>query len=144
MFDSREPFPQVRKMKCFPAFVALLLAGCVADTQTEYAGRAVNLAHHQIEGTSPEYDSPPKLLSGRIPEYPLAARIRHELAVVRATFVVGADGGVHDLRIEKSPPRSLAYTTAQALSAWRFKPAQKNGQAVPAKVSISIDFFRSG
>lgn len=131
-------------MKCFPAFAALLLAGCVADTQTEYAGRALNVARHQIEGTSAEYDSPPQLLSGRTPEYPLAARIRHELAVVTATFVVGTDGRVHDLRIEKSPPRSLAYTTTQALSAWRFKPAQKNGHDVPATISISIDFFRSG
>ena len=122
--------------------IVLLCAGCVSDKVTEFSGRAVDVSKYQVHGATAEYDTPPILLSARMPEYPLVARVRHELAVVTVEFVVGVDGRAHDVQVLKSPPQTLAYATTQALTEWRWTPAQKNGKDVPAHLSFSMDFFR--
>ena len=57
----------------------------------------------------------------------------------RLSLMIGADGRVTDINIE----RPLQRNTAQLLSAvqsWRFKPATVNGRAVAAPYSVEISF----
>ncbi len=66
------------------------------------------------------------------PEVPLRAIELGISGTVMAILVIGRDGRVESVEIEKSPHPSLSSSVRKALSRWRFKPATYKG--VPVKV----------
>jgi TonB family protein len=57
----------------------------------------------------------------------------------RLTLIIGSDGRVRDVNIERPLRRNTADLVA-AVQRWRFKPATENGEPVSAPYSVDISF----
>ena len=75
------------------------------------------------------------------PRYPGAALRRGESGTVLVRVEVdtaGMPAGV--ALVQRSGSRDLDRAAMEAVRAWRFQPAQRNGQAIAASLVIPIDF----
>lgn len=89
-----------------------------------------------VMGASLEYASAPP------PPYPREAVLDGVTGTVLLEVTVGADGRPTDVRIQRSSgSRQLdAAARRQVLTKWRFRPATRNGQAVPAIGLVPVEF----
>jgi protein TonB len=77
------------------------------------------------------------------PKYPPeAGRARIEGTVVLLA-VIGKDGSVEDVRVEKGLP-VLAQAAIEAVRQWRYRPYLLNGEPVEVDSQITINFALSG
>jgi len=76
-----------------------------------------------------------------IPEYQPVPRIQGH-GSARLTLLVGADGRVRDVNIERALPGGNTPALIGAVQRWRFKPATENGRPVAAPYSVEISFDR--
>jgi TonB family protein len=53
---------------------------------------------------------------------------------------VHPDGRAHNLQIERALDPGLDQNALEAVSAWRFQPATKDGRPVAVKATIEINF----
>jgi protein TonB len=75
------------------------------------------------------------------PKYPAEAMRRNETGTVVVRVEVGTDGEPADISIARSSrSRALDRAAMQAVRQWRFRPAQRDGQAVVATVDVPFDF----
>lgn len=75
------------------------------------------------------------------PEYPRAALRNGESGTVLVRVAVDASGMPTDVTLEKnSGSRDLDRAALEAVRKWRFQPAQRDGQPVPASLVIPIEF----
>jgi TonB family protein len=75
------------------------------------------------------------------PEYPMEARQRGLSGAVELTFTVGADGRVSDVNVESAtPPRVFDEAAVDAVRKWRYRPYERNGQAVDQRVKLILRF----
>ena len=73
--------------------------------------------------------------------YPLEALRNREQGTVILRVLVGADGSVLGVEIEKtSGSRSLDRAAREAVAKWRFHPAARNGVAHSAWASVPVTF----
>ena len=73
--------------------------------------------------------------------YPIEALRNREQGTVILRVLVGADGSVLGVEIEKtSGSRSLDRAAREAVAKWRFHPATRNGVALSAWASVPITF----
>jgi protein TonB len=76
-----------------------------------------------------------------IPQYqPLPGIRGHGKA--RFTLIVGTDGRVRDVNIERALAGGNTAALISAVQKWRFKPATENGEPVAAPYSVEISFGR--
>lgn len=73
-----------------------------------------------------------------VPQYQPLPRINAS-GTARLSLIIGADGRVRDINIEKPLSRNTADLIA-AVQRWRFKPATENGEPVAAPYSVDINF----
>jgi len=59
-------------------------------------------------------------------------------ASVKLKFTVDTNGKPTDFAVVSSPDAALASVIANAVSKWRFTPAQKNGAPVATKVVLPV------
>lgn len=57
----------------------------------------------------------------------------------RLSLVIGSDGRVKEVSVERALPRNTAALVA-SVQQWRFKPATENGEPVSAPYSVDITF----
>lgn len=76
------------------------------------------------------------------PAYPPASRRAGEAGSVVVSVLVGADGRVADADVARSSGYARLDSAAvrQALSAWRFRPATRDGVAVESRHQITVTF----
>ena len=75
------------------------------------------------------------------PEYPLDAARRHETGRVQLALHVDAQGRVVEAEIvQSSGSPSLDQAARRQLQTWHFRPAFKDGHAVPSIVQQGIAF----
>jgi len=73
--------------------------------------------------------------------YPTQALRNREQGTVLLRVLVGADGSVLGVEIEKSSgSRSLDRAAREAVAKWRFHPATRNGIALSAWASVPVTF----
>jgi len=84
--------------------------------------------------------SAPKPTFAPDPEYSDEARKAKYQGVVILWCVVGADGRVRDVRVQRSLGMGLDEKAIEAVRTWKFEPARKDGVAVPVQVSIEVNF----
>jgi len=73
--------------------------------------------------------------------YPIEALRNREQGTVILSVLVGADGSVLGVEIEKtSGSRSLDRAAREAVAKWRFHPATRNGVAHSAWASVPVTF----
>jgi protein TonB len=76
-----------------------------------------------------------------LPQYPARALRRGDSGTVRVRVEVDAGGNPTKVTlVERSGSRQLDRAAQDAVQQWRFKPAQREGRAVPGVVVVPIDF----
>jgi TonB family protein len=60
----------------------------------------------------------------------------------RFTMIVGADGRVKDVSVERAITGGNTAAVVGAIQRWRFKPATENGRPIAAPYSVEISFRR--
>jgi hypothetical protein len=79
---------------------------------------------------------PPKLLSEPSVAYPEGGQGE---PVVRLTVVVGSDGAVRSATPDETD-EPFSSAASQSVLGWRFQPATRAGQAIPAKIRLEVQF----
>lgn len=76
-------------------------------------------------------DNPPRKISGSSPSYPRWARPTRAEGAVTLRFVVGIDGRVSNIKVQKADgDERFAIAARKAVGKWRFKPALDKGRPV--------------
>jgi TonB family protein len=74
------------------------------------------------------------------PNYTREARDAKIEGTVVVDLEVHPDGKAHNLRVERTLDPGLDQRALDAISAWRFQPATKNGKPIAVKANIEINF----
>jgi general secretion pathway protein A len=82
---------------------------------------------------------PPKVISSPPPDYPSRAHIAKVQGVVVINALVDETGKVADMKLI-SGSGLLTEAAMNALSIWKYEPAQLNGQPVATRIQVSINF----
>ena len=87
----------------------------------------------------------PVVLYEQKPEYTRDALQARVQGIVQVEAIVRADGTVGEVRIFKSLDKFFGLDEAalRAARAWRFRPGMKDGQAVPMRVILELEFRTS-
>lgn len=85
-------------------------------------------------------DTRPVLLTHIAPRYTEVARKNQVQGSVTMRVLVGADGEVKQIRITRGLPDGLDDQAIAAVRQSKFKPATKDGQAVPFWLLLSVEF----
>lgn len=82
-----------------------------------------------------------RVVDMRPPDYPPSARRQGIEGTVRVRVLVGEDGRVIQALVFKTSGNDMLDAAAlEAVSDWRFEPAQRDGEAVRAWASVPIAF----
>jgi protein TonB len=84
--------------------------------------------------------SAPRALDTPDPEYSDEARRAKYQGTVVLWVVVGPDGRVRDIRVQRSLGMGLDERAVTAVRQWKFEPARKDGQPVAVQVNIEVNF----
>jgi len=84
--------------------------------------------------------SAPRVLYSPDPEYSEEARRAKYQGSVVLWIVVGPDGRVRDVRVQRTLGLGLDEKAIEAVRKWRFEPARKNGQPVAVQVNVEVNF----
>lgn len=88
-----------------------------------------------------KFDAAPVPMRTPPPEYP--AGVQASGGIVMVTVVIDAEGSVAEAVVSKASDPALAEPSIEAIRKWRFKPAQKDGQAVKTRVTIPVHFNKA-
>jgi protein TonB len=89
---------------------------------------------------SPVVDIKPIPLNQPRPNYTEEARQNKVQGIVRAQILIGSDGLVKQVRIQRGLPYGLNEEAIRAASQMRFRPAIKNGVAVAFWTALDVEF----
>lgn len=90
----------------------------------------------EVFSQQPSFVSPPPA-----PRYPSQARRRNQQGVVLVEVRLDALGRQRELKLLRSSGvASLDSAALEAVSGWRFRPEMLDGQSVPSRVQIPIQF----
>ena len=89
---------------------------------------------------SSQYDTPPKLVSGNYPVYPISHLRFNKSGVAVVAFTVGQDGRTYDIQVLEASYPYFGSHTVLAVRNWKFEPARKNGQPVVARTKLIMPF----
>jgi len=73
------------------------------------------------------------------PVYPPLARQAHVEGTVSLKCLVGPDGSIENIGVEKGPAL-LVDAAIEAVSKWKYKPLLLNGKAVKTDTTVNIIF----
>jgi TonB family protein len=68
-----------------------------------------------------------------------ARKTKHQ-GTVMLILVVGKDGRPYDIRVSQSLGMGLDEKAIEAVNRWRFRPATLNGQSVPSRIAVQVEF----
>ena len=92
-----------------------------------------------------QVDSPPTKISGSAPTYPRWARPSRSEGTVTLRFVVGADGKVSNVKVQRvKGDKRFGAAAVRSVKKWRFKPAIDNGVRVAVWGIQTISFQFKG
>jgi TonB family protein len=76
------------------------------------------------------------------PEPPYTERARRRKIEGTSVLwaIIGADGAVQDVTIEKSLDQGLDQNAVDTIKTWEFKPAMKAGKPVACRVVVEVSF----
>lgn len=116
--------------------LATLSAGAVGLSVNAFATGG-GTASHGKAGIS----QGPEIIERTPPRYPREAAEDKIEGKVEMQFTVNADGRVQDVTVLSSEPADVFDAAAvEAIGAWRFTPARKDGKPVPVQTKQTINF----
>ena len=86
------------------------------------------------------YDTPPKLISGKSPIYPIGKALSGLSGSAHITYTIGADGKPSDFNVERTDNESYSNHAIIAVRQWKYSPALKSGQPVAVRVQQTFEF----
>jgi periplasmic protein TonB len=84
--------------------------------------------------------SAPRVLYSPDPEYSDEARKAKYQGSVVLWIIVGPDGAVRDVRVQRTLGLGLDEKAIEAVRKWKFEPAMKDGQPVAVQVNVEVNF----
>ena len=130
--------------KCFfpPEFGAIPGLGLrgPSDSKTDQPGAAYGDVLRNTDYRRGSGNSPPRIIFQQEPEFSEPARQAKYQGVVTLRLVVNNEGLPTKIRIVSPLGCGLDAKAVHAVETWRFKPAEKAGQPVPAEIVIEVDF----
>jgi len=93
-----------------------------------------------ILADGPDFDVRPVPIKTPPPEYPSQLRREGITGVVAVKALIDETGSVTECTVVKSTNPGFDEAAMEALKKWKFKPAQKDGNPVKAKLIIPIQF----
>jgi protein TonB len=131
--------------------VILLLAmtcavlGCSSEEPQQAADTATGDAPAvDAVDVNEAFDTAPEAITMVEPEYPDEARREGVSGKTAVEVEVSATGTVDAARVlESSGDERLDKAAVEAVRKWTFRPALKDGEAVPAKVVVPVQFALS-
>jgi TonB family protein len=84
--------------------------------------------------------SPPRRVSGLDPDLSTEARQLGYQGVLGLLIVVDRTGRVRNIRVSKPLGLGLEHKAVEAVTKWRFSPAEKDGQPVAVELGVQVDF----
>lgn len=84
--------------------------------------------------------SAPRVIYAPDPEFSEEARKAKYQGTVVLWTVVGPDGRVHDIRIQRSLGMGLDERAIEAIRQWRFEPGRRDGIPVAVMVNVEVNF----
>lgn len=85
-----------------------------------------------------KFDKPPVPTKTPPPAYP--SSLKGVNGMVAVVVIIDEKGSVIDATVTKSSDPAFEDPSIDAIKRWKFKPAEKDGQAVKAKVTIPVRF----
>src|SRR5215469_15376988 len=85
-------------------------------------------------------DVPPHPIYDPEPEFSEAARMANFQGTCVLRILVGKDGTVHNVRIERPLGMGLDQNAVEAVRTWRFEPALKNGNPVDYEGTVEVTY----
>src|SRR6185436_5175720 len=82
----------------------------------------------------------PILKSQVHPTYSDAAKAARIQGLVLLEAIVDTDGTLTNIKVARSLNPDLDRNAVAALKQWRFEPGKKEGEAVPVKLAIEVNF----
>jgi periplasmic protein TonB len=89
-----------------------------------------------------KFDKPPVPTKTPPPTYPTA--LKGVSGMVAMIVIIDEKGSVVQATITKSSDPAFDEPSLDAIKRWKFKPAEKDGQVVKAKVTIPVRFNGEG
>jgi TonB family protein len=83
-------------------------------------------------------------ISGDNPQYPKEARAKKIQGAVVLDVVIGKDGAVENIRVQKTPDESLAKSALDAVRTWRYRPYLLNGEPVEVETTVNVIYNLAG
>lgn len=128
---SKQPVAQAAPVES-ASRQAVVAAPALLEPATPARSRVVA----EVLSSKPSFREPP-----RQPRYPSQARRRNQQGVVLLEVRLDELGRQRSLNVLRSSGvESLDRAALQAVAAWRFNPETTDGQAVPSRVHIPIQF----
>lgn len=84
--------------------------------------------------------TPPQLLEGKPPVYPAALKKSGLMGEAKILTQIDATGAVTDASVKSATHEEFGAAALAAVKAWRFKPAQEDGQPVATTVTVPLQF----
>jgi TonB family protein len=85
---------------------------------------------------------PPKATSAPDPKFPDLPPDAEPHGTVIMLVGVNAKGHVGAVRVLRSDEKAFEQIAVETVKKWKFKPAEKSGQPVPAQVTVEMKFRR--
>jgi protein TonB len=130
---ASEPMPETSSFSAMPSSRIELPVFVLDDPpviptgDTEPGGRAAN----------EERASPPEAVNERLPPIP-APFPRPDGARIVLDLTIDASGRVQNINVRRSDDHSVNATVVSAARQWRYRPATRNGVAVPSVRTVDI------
>jgi TonB family protein len=83
-------------------------------------------------------------ISGDNPKYPPDARAKKIQGAVVLDVIIGKDGAVENIRVQKTPAESLAKSAMDAVRTWRYRPYLLNGSPVEVETTVNVVYNLEG
>ena len=121
------------------AWIALALLAAAPAAQAGRAGTPID-PESMVGSPSAEYDTPPRLVKGKRPVYPIRRALSGQGGSAEICFVVGVDGKARDFEVLRTDHDAFSDHAIIAVREWIFAPATKDGQPVATRVTQVFTF----
>ncbi|MFP7722820.1 TonB family protein [Lysobacter sp. A3-1-A15] len=127
------------KAFALPLFAAA--SGCVATGHPPSTRANTSLDTSRIVGSeSSDWDTPPKLLKGKAPIYPVSLVLSKKSGTSVITYTIGEDGRPKDFEIQSATDEKYANHAIITMKEWVYQPATKGGVPIAARVRQTFEF----
>ncbi|GAB3357644.1 TonB family protein [Lysobacter tyrosinilyticus] len=133
-------------MKYFPNVRKLMVLAALLQLQAVNAAELVTRPNSTIDpdkmevAEDPEWDTPPKLIKGKSPVFPISLLLSGSSGKVVIQYTIGIDGRTKDFVVKSTPDQKFADHAIIAIRKWIYRPAVTAGAPIETTVQQEFTF----